>query len=144
MDETAAFIAIAASALFAGGALYVSLVEQPGRMEAGVRIALAEFGPSYRRAAPWQGGNALVALAAGIAAAAVRAELLWAIGGIATGLVVPWTLVVMMPLNHRLLEPHDLDEERGEALLRRWARLHWIRSLLGGAGLVTTLVALLA
>jgi hypothetical protein len=45
------FIAVMCSGLFAGAAIYISLVEHPARMEAGLTVALAEFGPSYRRAA---------------------------------------------------------------------------------------------
>lgn len=50
------------------------------------------------------------------------------------GAVVPFTLVVILPTNKRLLDP-TLDSRAFEAaaLLRRWGRLHAVRSLLGGA-----------
>ena len=37
--------------LFAGAALYVTLVEHPARLRCGTALAIAEFGPSYRRGA---------------------------------------------------------------------------------------------
>jgi hypothetical protein len=48
-------------------------------------------------------------------------------------LVVPFTFLVIMPTNARLLSP-DLDkrlEETGQ-LLERWNKLHGVRSLLSG------------
>jgi hypothetical protein len=48
--EVAEFVAVLACGLFAGAALYVSLVEHPARMECGVETAITVFGPSYRRA----------------------------------------------------------------------------------------------
>ena len=47
------------------------------------------------------------------------------------GLVVPFTLIVIFPTNARLLDP-ALDPQTAEAaqLLRRWARLHAVRSAL--------------
>ena len=62
------FIAILGSGLFAGAAVYISLVEHPARIECDTQVALAEFGPSYRRAAHVQGGLAAVGLLAGSAA----------------------------------------------------------------------------
>ncbi len=41
--------------LFAGAAIYISLVEHPARLECGTSLAITEFAPSYRRAAVMQG-----------------------------------------------------------------------------------------
>ena len=50
MREIAEFVAVLACGLFAGAAIYLSLVEHPARMECGVQIEATEFAPSYRRA----------------------------------------------------------------------------------------------
>jgi hypothetical protein len=42
-------VALLSIGLFAGAALYVSLVEHPARREYGTAPAIAEFRPSYRR-----------------------------------------------------------------------------------------------
>jgi hypothetical protein len=43
-------IALASAGLFAGAALYITLVEHPARLECRTAVAIAEFVPSYRRA----------------------------------------------------------------------------------------------
>jgi hypothetical protein len=47
------------------------------------------------------------------------------------GLVIPFTLIVILPTNKRLLDP-GLDRSSAEAaaLLARWGRLHAVRSVL--------------
>lgn len=49
MRQIAEFIAVLSSSLFAGAAVYVSLVEHPARIEYGVEIPVAQFPPSYHR-----------------------------------------------------------------------------------------------
>ena len=52
-------IATFCAALFARGALYISLVEHPTRM-ADITIALRKFRHSYKRTAPWQASTAVI------------------------------------------------------------------------------------
>lgn len=134
------FAALVASALFAGGALYVSVAEHPGRMEAGVQIAAAQFGPSYRRAAGWQGGNAAIAAACGVIAAFSDENWWWLVGAVLIGAVIPWTLVVMMQVNRDLLE----GTRPPRPLLERWAQLHAVRAVLGTAGFAAMALGALA
>jgi hypothetical protein len=49
------------------------------------------------------------------------------------GLVIPFTLVVILPTNKRLLDP-GLDRSSAEAalLLVRWGQLHAARSVASG------------
>ena len=54
-------VAILASTLFAGAALYVSLVEHPARLSCGTELAATEFGPSYKRATVMQVALAVLA-----------------------------------------------------------------------------------
>ena len=74
-----------------------------------------------------------------IACAALFAA--WALGGVVVGAAVPFTLLVVMPTTRRLLASAPLDDRDAGALLRRWGRLHWIRSGLGAGGLVVLLLA---
>jgi hypothetical protein len=47
------------------------------------------------------------------------------------GAVVPFTFIVIMPINHKLLAPgRDLASAETRGLLERWANLHAVRSLL--------------
>ena len=101
----AMLVAVVAAGLFAGAAVYVTVVEHPARLECGEAVAVKEFGPSYRRAAVMQGGLALVGLLAGVVAWYEGHGLGWLVCGLVLGALVPFTLVVIMPTNRRLLDP---------------------------------------
>src|SRR6266542_6461324 len=60
----AMLVATVAAGLFAGAAVFVTVVEHPARLECGQVLAIKEFGPSYRRAAVMQGVLAVVGLSA--------------------------------------------------------------------------------
>jgi uncharacterized membrane protein len=137
MRQIAEFVAVLACGLFAGAAVYVSLVERPARMECGVEIAVAEFSPSYRRATVMQAVLAAVGLISSIAAWLAGASFLWVVAGILLGSVIPFTLLVILPTNKQLLDP-TLDKHSGETgqLLARWGRLHAVRSILSALALL--------
>ena len=137
MEYAAELVTVLAAGLFAGGAVYVSVAEHPGRTEAGIRVALAQFPGSYRRAAPLQGGCALLALVAGVVAAFASGNWVWALAGGCVGAAVPLTLLVIAPVNTRLVsEPDRLAADEATALLASWARLHAMRTALGLAGFI--------
>src|SRR5881397_3452015 len=123
-----------AAGLFAGAAVYVTAVEHPARVECGQVLAIKEFGPSYRRAAVMQGMLAVVGLLTGVVAWYQGSGMGWLVGGLLLGAMVPFTLVVIMPTNRRLLDPR-LDSGSGEArdLLARWGRLHAVRTVVSVA-----------
>jgi hypothetical protein len=68
----------------------------------------------------------------------------WLIGGLLLLLIIPFTLVVILPTNRRL-ESRELDLRSEEAgtLLRRWGRLHAVRSILSTLAFVIFLFLLL-
>ena len=126
-------IATLCAGLFAGAAIYITLVEHPARMECGTELAATEFGPSYRRATLMQASLAAVGLAAALVAWIQGRGLLVLVGGLMLGAVIPFTLLVILPTNKRLLDS-GLDRRSAEAaeLLERWGRLHAVRSVLSG------------
>jgi anthrone oxygenase-like protein len=141
--EIAGPVAVLAAALFAGAAVYVSLVEHPARMECGTELAATEFGPSYRRGAVMQAPLAILATVAGLACFAAGGGPLWLWGGLAAFAAVPFTLVVILPTNKLLLEPaRDRGSAETRALLVRWGRLHAVRTLLGLASAALLVAAL--
>jgi hypothetical protein len=137
MREIAEFVAVLSCSLFAGAAIYINLVEHPARMECGVEIAATEVPPSYRRAMVMQATLAAVGLLSSIAAWLTGATFWWFVGGILIGSVIPFTLIVILPTNKRLLSPtldkHSLESKR---LLARWGKLHAVRSILSGLALL--------
>ena len=139
MEPILKLVATIGAALFAGGALYISVVEHPARLRIGPAAAIAEFRAMYPRAAPWQASAAALTLLAGLAAAWLARDVMWALGALAVGSVIPFTLTVMRPTNHRLLGPTPPRDAEALALLERWGRLHWVRSVLSSLGLVVLL-----
>jgi len=138
------FIAVYCSGLFAGAALYIELVEHPERMECGAALAVAEFVPSYRRATVMQVSLASISFLASIGAWLTTSDLVWLIGGILIASVIPFTLIFILPTNKKLLDPAlDRNSELALKLLRRWGKLHAVRSTLGTTALLVYLLDLL-
>jgi|SRR6266478_4806880 hypothetical protein len=105
LRQTAEFVAVLTSGLFAGAAVYVSLVEHPARMECGVEIATAEFPPSYHRGTIMQVTLAAACLLSSFAAWLAGATFWWVVAGVLQVLVIPFTLIVILPTNKQLLSP---------------------------------------
>jgi hypothetical protein len=136
-------LAVLSGALFTGGALYVSVVEQPARMRLDPRAATEQFRSSYRLAAPWQAATAVICALSGLLASAAGSSRTWAVGGLLIGLAVPFTLLAILPTTRRLLDKDGIDEGERRDLMRRWAGLHGIRSALGLVGLIALVFAAL-
>lgn len=115
-----------------GGAAYVTFVEHPARVRCGPGLALAEFGSGYRRAEYLQPPLAVGGCAAGVAAWLAGAGPGWLAAAATLGSVVPFTLLAMRPTYDRLMAPGlDAGSDVARTLLRRWGRLHAVRTALG-------------
>lgn len=122
-------LAILSTGLFAGAAVYISLVEHPVRTILDTHAAATQWAPSYKRATWMQAPLAMVGLLTGALACFLGGGIGWLIGALLIGAVVPVTFKLIMPTNHRLLEPgRDLNSTETRDLLDRWGRLHLIRS----------------
>ena len=142
MLETFQFGAILSCALFAGAALYINLAEHPARMQCGTKLAATVFGPSYHRAAAMQVPLALVATVSAVGSWWFDDSILWLAGALLIFAVVPFTLLVILPTNKRLLTA-DINRTSPEihGLLVRWGRLHAVRTI---ASLSATILFLIA
>ena len=126
----AEYMATLASGLFTGAAIYINLVEHPARMQAGTELALTEFAPSYHRATVTQVSLATVGFLSSVRAWRSSADARWLLGGGLLVAVIPFTAVAILPTNKQLLDPATArDQAHAEQLLRRWGRLHAVRSL---------------
>jgi len=142
MLETFQFAAIFCGALFAGAALYINLVEHPARLQCGTSLAARVFAPSYKRATLMQVPLALVATAAGVGSWWLDGSVLWVIAASFILGVIPFTLVVILPTNERLVDPGlQLDSPEAHRLLVRWGHLHAVRT---AASLTATIIFLIA
>lgn len=131
-------LATLCAGFFAGAAVYLTLVEHPARLECGPALALREFGPSYHRAAVMQVGLAAVGFLAGVGAWVQGGRgATWLLASVLLGAVIPFSLLVILPINTRLLDP-TLAPESPEAvrLLARWGRLHAVRSVASAVAFV--------
>jgi hypothetical protein len=130
--------------LFAGAALYINVAEHPARMSLDTRIAVLQWAPSYRKATWLQAPLALISLISGAAAWPSGAGPSWLVGALLIGAVVPFTFIVIMPTNNKLLAPgRDVGSEETRALLIRWGHLHAVRTVLSLIGASIYLASLL-
>ena len=129
--------ALVFATLFAGAALYITLVEHPARLTLQDAPLLAQWQPSYKRALPIQSGLAIAAGVAGIAAWYASREWQWLAGGLVMLANWPFTLVVVMPVNKRLMamQPEQAGAE-SRSMLVKWGGLHSVRSLFGAVAMV--------
>ena len=135
------FVAALCSGIFAGAAVYINLVEHPARLECGLATAVAEFRPSYRRATVMQASLAAVGSLAALIGWWAGDSTSLLIAGLLFGSVIPFTLIVILPTNKRLLDTAlDVSSPEAAALLRRWAQLHLVRSVASGIAFIMILV----
>lgn len=140
---------VLSGSLFAGAALYVSLVEHPARMEAGTDVAEKEFRPSYRRAAIMQPTLSIVAGATALAATLFVADnehvvIPMRIGSAIFFSMPLFTIFAMLPTNKQLMAKDAVrTEKETAALLGCWGRRHWVRTELSILGTSLFLYSLL-
>jgi Anthrone oxygenase len=138
------FLAVLSAALFSGAALYINIAEHPARMSLDTRMAALQWAPSYKRATRLQAPLAIVSLFCGVLVWLQGGRVGWLIASLLVGSVVPFTLGIIMPTNHKLLAPDlDLSSLETRQLLIRWGRLHAVRTALGLMGTVIYLLLLL-
>jgi hypothetical protein len=127
-------LALTTAAAFTGAAIYVSLAEQPARLELENSAALRQWKPSYSRGFALQASLALAAALFGLLAWWLSRDWRWLIGAALIFANWPYTLIVVLPVNKRLeaTTPDEANDKTRE-LLVTWGRLHAIRSVLGFA-----------
>jgi len=129
------FVAVICAALFSGAALYINVAEHPARMALETRMAALQWAPSYKRATWLQAPLAIVSLLSGLVVWRLDGRLGWLVAAVLVGSVVPFTLAIIMPTNHRLLAVgRDLSSTETRQLLVRWGHLHAVRTALSLAG----------
>jgi Domain of unknown function (DUF1772) len=136
-------IATLSTSLFCGAAIYINLVEHPARMSCGTALAVIEFAPSYKRATIMQVSLAAASFFSSLGAWLMNSGIYWLIGGIFIIIVIPFTVIVILPTNKKLLDPSlDRNSEYARQLLNGWGWLHAVRSVLSLISLLIFLYAL--
>lgn len=143
MVEATKLISTFSCGVFFGAALYISLVQHPAALETGNEFAVRFFRPMYRRAALLQATLAIVACVSGMVSWVGGAGHLWLGSAILIGTIVPFTLIVIKPVNDALLHNGDAALEVG-SLLKRWGSLHWARTIASALAFLLCLIAFMS
>ena len=126
-------LALFVASLFTGAALYVSLAEQPARLELDDAALLAEWKLSYARASVLQGALALLGFILGIITWWEGGGWLWLPGAIVLVANWPYTFLRVMPLNRKISAfVPGTTEAQLHVLVAEWGHLHAVRTALGG------------
>ncbi|HEV7327371.1 MAG TPA: DUF1772 domain-containing protein [Bosea sp. (in: a-proteobacteria)] len=122
-------VALILATLFAGAAIYILVAEQPARLALADAPLLRQWQESYPRAARMQAGLAALASFAGAFAFWRARNPIWLVGAALMLANLPFTLIVIAPVNDALLA---LGAEQAgaasRALIERWGSLHAVRA----------------
>ena len=136
-------LALTSASLFAGAAFYINFAEQPARLRLSPDSLLKQWAPSYKRGFAMQATLAVLSGAAAFYSYFVTRDWVWILGGSIILLNWPYTLLVIMPTNHKLTAVKE-----GEASIREtnlivfWGKLHAVRTVLGISAVIVFLIAL--
>ncbi|KRE22048.1 hypothetical protein ASE66_26740 [Bosea sp. Root483D1] len=122
-------VALILATLFAGAAIYILVAEQPARLALEDRSLLLQWQESYPRAARMQAGLAVLASLVGTIAYWRARGRLWLVGATLMLANLPFTLIVIAPVNDALLAlGSEQASAASRALIERWGVLHGVRA----------------
>jgi hypothetical protein len=127
--------------VFFGAAAYISLVQHPAALNTGAEFAVRFFPPMYGRASVMQASLAVAGTIAALSAYLLGAGRAWLLGAVLLASVIPFTFLVIDPVNQEL-KMIDPSADRAVELLIRWGRLHWARTVASGLSFVMCLVGI--
>jgi Domain of unknown function (DUF1772) len=133
--------ALVTASIFFGAAIYINIAEHPARLGLADGVALAQWGPSYERGFAMQASVAMLSGGLGVAEWWTNGNILWLIGAAIIVANWPFTLLAIMPTNHRLQAASPEGDADTRSQLVRWGQLHAVRSALGAVTTITYFVA---
>jgi hypothetical protein len=137
---TTTFFAIVLCGIFAGGANYVSIVEQYARINSQPASALDTFKTIFHRAAKFQIPLLIVSSICALIAWYLSGQLFWMFGAIAMIIIIPFTLIGLMPLNHKLLAAETTSDNLS-GMLSLWGKYQLVRTLLANIAFILYVLA---
>jgi hypothetical protein len=135
-------LALVTTAIFAGAAIYITIAEQPARLQLDPGALLTQWKLSYARGLIMQFSLVIVSGVLGVLAYFGTWDWRWLLGAVIMLANWPYTLGVILPVNKRLeATPPGSANAKTRGLVETWGKLHAVRSALG---LAATLVYLWA
>ena len=136
-------LALVFAAAFAGAAFYINFAEHPARLELDDKSLLRQWKPSYDAGYTMQASLAIASGAFGLITAWMTRDWRWIAGAILVLANWPYTMLGIMPTNHKLKAIAESDAgPASRAMLESWGRLHSVRTMLGTAATAVFLWAL--
>lgn len=132
MIESAQLIAVLASGIWTGAAIYIGFAEHPSTLKVGHTFATEYFRHMSKRTAPLM---MFLSAVSGLTACGIwwiSGSSAWLVGGLLQLSMFPLTGIFIVPTNIKLIRIDPRTEpEQTTALLRKWGSLHWMRTIVG-------------
>jgi len=96
-------LALTISGLFTGAAIYINIAEQPARLQLDDSSLLVEWKLAYRRGYMMQASFVIAGGFFAVVAFLGTFEWRWLLGAVVLLINWPYTIVVITPTNHRLM-----------------------------------------
>lgn len=129
-------LALIFATLFTGAALYINIAEHPARLRVDDRALLTQWKVAYVRGFAMQAPLAVIGFLAGLVAWRQTGNWRWFAGAIVLVTNWPYTLLGIMPTNKALMSTDPANANAAtRALLKKWNRLHAVRTALGAGAM---------
>lgn len=136
-------LALIFAAVFSGAAFYINFAEHPARLQLDDRNLLKQWKPSYAAGYVMQATVAVISGVLGLMTAWSTGDWRWCVGAALILTNWPYTLLGIMPTNTALMAIDDTQAgSHVRDLMKRWDRLHAVRTILGICTTLTYLWAL--
>ncbi|MBY0383667.1 DUF1772 domain-containing protein [bacterium] len=136
-------LALTFAALFAGAAFYINFAEQPARLKLEAGQLLRQWAPSYKRGFAMQATLAVLSGLFALYTYYSTNNFYWLIGAVFILANWPFTLLVIMPTNHKILAVKESAANAATVkMIEDWGKLHAVRTALGTIATVLFLTAL--
>ena len=137
-------LALVIAAAFTGAAVYIIVAEHPARLGLDDRALLEQWKPSYARGYTMQATLVILGTLLAVAAFYMLRDWRWLLGAAVLFANWPYTIVGIMPLNHKLQAiPLESAGPQSRAMLVTWGHLHSARAALGAVATLIFLWSLL-